>query len=120
MLADEHNFTKIDQEKRQIEQNLHLEPHDYRFYYTLIYVISMEFLLLSRRRSSLRNIPSSEEQGETAVFCRLIIEMMWAESVVNGLSLKQGMGMGNGEWEWEWGTGNGECLKAGIFKSGNL
>ena len=38
-----------------------------------------------------------------------------------GLSLKrgtgnQGMGMGNGER----GTGNGESLKWGIFKSGNL
>ena len=40
--------------------------------------------------------------------------------------------MVNGEWgmwngksvmengEWEWGTGNGESLKAGIFKMGNL
>ena len=32
------------------------------------YVISMEFLSLSRRRSSTQNIPSSEEQGETDVF----------------------------------------------------
>ena len=29
--------------------------------YTLIYVISMEFLSLSRRRSSVRNVPSGEE-----------------------------------------------------------
>ena len=40
-----------------------------------------------------------------------------------GLSLKRGtgnrgMGMGNGNGEW--GTGNGESLKWGIFKSGNL
>ena len=34
---------------------------------TLIYVISMEFLSLSRRRSSARNVPSGE-QGETDVF----------------------------------------------------
>ena len=32
------------------------------------YVISMEFLSLSRRHSSLRNVPSDEEQGETDVF----------------------------------------------------
>ena len=35
---------------------------------TLICIISMEFLLLSRRRSSARNVPSGEEQGETDVF----------------------------------------------------
>ena len=35
---------------------------------TLIYVISMEFLSWSRRRSSARNVPSSEERGETDVF----------------------------------------------------
>ena len=34
---------------------------------TLIYVISMEFLSLSRRRSSARNVPSGE-RGETDVF----------------------------------------------------
>ena len=32
------------------------------------YVISMEFLSLSRRRSSARNVPSGEERGETDVF----------------------------------------------------
>ena len=32
------------------------------------YVISMEFLSLSRRRSSARNVPSGEEQGETDFF----------------------------------------------------
>ena len=31
-------------------------------------VISMEFLSLSRRRSSARNVPSDEERGETDVF----------------------------------------------------
>ena len=31
------------------------------------YVISMEFLSLSRRRSSARNIRSGEERGETGV-----------------------------------------------------
>ena len=34
---------------------------------TLIYVISMEFLSLSRRLSSWQNVPSGEEKGETAV-----------------------------------------------------
>ena len=34
---------------------------------TLIYVIKMEFLSLSRRRSSVRNVPS-RERGETDVF----------------------------------------------------
>ena len=32
------------------------------------YVISMEFLSLSRRRYSTRNVLSGEERGETAVF----------------------------------------------------
>ena len=32
------------------------------------YVIGMEFLSLSRRRSSVRNVSSDEEQGETDVF----------------------------------------------------
>ena len=35
---------------------------------TLICVIGMEFLPLSRRHSSSRNVPSSEERGETDVF----------------------------------------------------
>ena len=35
---------------------------------TLIYVISMEFLPLNRRRSSARNVPSGEERGATDVF----------------------------------------------------
>ena len=34
---------------------------------TLIYVISMEFLPLSHRRFSSRNVSSGEERGETAV-----------------------------------------------------
>ena len=33
-----------------------------------------------------------------------------------GMGMGMGMGMGNGER----GTGNGESLKAGIFKTGNL
>ena len=33
----------------------------------MIYVISMENLLLSCRRFSLQNVPSSEEHGETAL-----------------------------------------------------
>ena len=32
------------------------------------YVISMEFLSLSHRRSFTQNVPSSEEQGERAFF----------------------------------------------------
>ena len=36
------------------------------------YVISMEFLSLSRRRSSSRNVPSGGERGETDVFAGLI------------------------------------------------
>ena len=32
------------------------------------YVIKMEFLSLSRRRSSTRNVPIDEERGETDVF----------------------------------------------------
>ena len=35
---------------------------------SLIYVISMEFLAVSRRLSSPRKVPSGEERGETAVF----------------------------------------------------
>ena len=38
------------------------------FLLALICVISMEFLSLSRRRSSARNVPSDEERGETDVF----------------------------------------------------
>ena len=34
----------------------------------IFYVISMEFLSLSHRGSSSRNILSGEERGETAVF----------------------------------------------------
>ena len=36
------------------------------------YVISMEFLSLSCRRSSARNVPSDEERGETDVFAGYI------------------------------------------------
>jgi len=35
---------------------------------TLIYVVSMEFLSLTRRRFSWRYVPSGKEPGETAVF----------------------------------------------------
>ena len=35
------------------------------------YVISMEFLSLSHRRSFARNVPSNEERGEMFLFCRL-------------------------------------------------
>ena len=49
--------------------NLCLEPHNYRIYYVNIDLRhSMEFLPLSRRRFSERNVPSGEERGETDVF----------------------------------------------------
>ena len=35
---------------------------------TLIYIICMQFLLLSSRHSSARNVLSGEEQGEMTVF----------------------------------------------------
>ena len=61
-------ITKIDQEKGKIEQVCIWNHMTTGFIkYTLIYVISMEFPPLSRRRSSSQNIPSGEEQGETAV-----------------------------------------------------
>ena len=51
------NFSKIDQEKRKIEQIRIWNPMTTGFImYTLIYVISMEILSLSRRRSSSRNL----------------------------------------------------------------
>ena len=42
----------------------------------------MEFLLLSRRRSSTQNVPSGEERGETDVFRRLgvsVINHIWGD-----------------------------------------
>ena len=63
------HFTKIDQEKRKIKQICIWNPMTNGFIMlTLIYVISMEFLSLSRKRSSSRNVPSGEERGDTAVF----------------------------------------------------
>ena len=38
------------------------------------------------------------------------------ESGNRGIGESENRGIG----EWEWGTGNGESLKWGIFKSGNL
>ena len=44
-----------------------MEPHDYRIYYVNYnYIISLEFLSLSRRRSSSRNAPVSG--GEKRLF----------------------------------------------------
>ena len=63
------NFNKIDQEKHKIKQIYIWNPVTTGFIMqTLIYVISMEFLLQRRRRSH----ASGEERGETAVFgsCR--------------------------------------------------
>ena len=63
------HFTKIDQEKRKIEQNYIWNPMTTGLIMqTSIYVISMEFLSLSRKRSFSRNVPSGEERGQTAVF----------------------------------------------------
>ena len=59
-------------------------------------------------------------------FCRQLHDLLSTEISVDlsGLSLKQGTGnRGIGEWEngsGERGTGNGESLKWGIFKSGNI
>ena len=39
----------------------------------IFYVTGMEFLSLSRRRSSSRNVSSREEQGETDVFAGYVI-----------------------------------------------
>ena len=43
---------------------------------TLIYVISMEFLSLSRKLSSARNVPSGEERGETDVFAGYVFPLV--------------------------------------------
>ena len=52
--------------------NFRWGPHDYRIYYvnilTLIQVIRMEFLSLTRRCPSWRNVPNGEERRDTAVF----------------------------------------------------
>ena len=47
----------------------------------MIYVISMEFLSLSRRRSSSRTIPSGEERGETDVFAGHKLNMLAADHI---------------------------------------
>ena len=63
------HFTQNGPGEMFIWTNLHLEPHDYRIIMlALIYVISMEFLSLSRRRSFSRNVTSGEERGEMAIF----------------------------------------------------
>ena len=46
-----------------VDQSEHPSQISNRFY-----VITMEFLSLSRRRSPWPNVPSGEEQGDTAVF----------------------------------------------------
>ena len=44
---------------------INVEPHNYPIYYvSLIYVISMEFLLQRRRRSSVRNVPMPAAKNE--------------------------------------------------------
>ena len=65
------NTTLIHQSRPEDMQNwtnLCLEPPDYWILYVNICIISMEFLSLSRRRSSLRNVPSGKERGEMHVF----------------------------------------------------
>ena len=64
-----HYFTKIDHKTRNIGQIYIWNSMTSRFIIkTLLCVISMEFLPLSRRRSSPQNVPSGEERGETDVF----------------------------------------------------
>ena len=63
------NFTKTDLDKPKIGQICAWNSMTTgMIMQTLIYVISMEFLLLRRRRLSWRNAPSGKERGETAVF----------------------------------------------------
>ena len=63
------HFTKIDQERCKIEQICIWNPMSTGFIMlTLIYIICMQFLLLSGRHSSARNVLSGEEQGEMTVF----------------------------------------------------
>ena len=63
------HFTKMDQARGKIEQICIWNPMTTGFItLTLIYIISMQFLLLSGRHSSAQNVLSSKEQGETAVF----------------------------------------------------
>ena len=63
------NLTIIDLEKHKIEQIYIRNSMTTRFAIsTLIYIISMEFLSLRRRRPSCRNDLSGGERGEAAVF----------------------------------------------------
>ena len=63
------HFTNIKQKTRKIRQIYIWNPMTTGFIMeTLICVISMEFLSLSRRHSSARDILSDEERGETDVF----------------------------------------------------
>ena len=63
------NVTIIDQGKHKIEQIYIGNPMTTGFaVLTLIYIISMEFLSLRRRRPSCRNDLSGGERGEAAVF----------------------------------------------------
>ena len=63
------NLAIIDQEKYKIEQIYIGNPMTMGFaMLTLIYIISMEFLSLRRRRPSCRNDLSGWERGEAAVF----------------------------------------------------
>ena len=49
--------------------NLYLEPKDFTRYLNIALMsdVSMEFLSLSRRRSSLQNVASGKEQGQMPV-----------------------------------------------------
>ena len=69
-LPDEHN-TLPKSTRRNVKLNKFVFGTQwlYQIYYVnIIYVISMEFLSLHCRRSSLQNIASSEEWGDMAVF----------------------------------------------------
>ena len=50
--------------EKKVDYLSHCIRHVFRALYCMIYVIGMEFMLLSCRRSSVQNVPSDEERGE--------------------------------------------------------
>ena len=66
--SDEHNtLTKSTMRNVKLNKFAFGNPWLPDSFKTLIYIISMEFLSLSHRRSSSQKVPSHEEQGETSV-----------------------------------------------------
>ena len=92
------HFSKINQEKSKIEQICIWNPHDYRI---LIYIISMEFLLLSLRRSSSRNIP--QRRWARRNVCRSQATNFLEEGLSVGLSVGI-MGIGSHISLKSWGS----------------